>query len=87
MDPRDLVARRILFEEGYVTTLESNTPPPPFLTPRVALSKAFFSTLEQGPRNNSDPPSLNYIVSTFNQASLSLHSRILYRNSNTCDRQ
>jgi len=47
MDPCDLVAKRIVFEEGYVTTLEFNTPS--FLTPMVALSKAIFSNLEQGP--------------------------------------
>jgi len=27
MDPRDLVAKRIVFEEGKVTALEFNTPP------------------------------------------------------------
>jgi len=49
IDPRDLAAKKIVFEEGYVMTLEFNTPP--FLTHRVALSKAFFSALEQGPRS------------------------------------
>jgi len=36
MAPRDLVAKRIVFEEGYVTSLEFNSAP--FLTPEVALS-------------------------------------------------
>ena len=38
--PSSLVGKRIVFEEGYVTTLECNTHP--FLTAIVALSKASF---------------------------------------------
>ena len=43
MDPRDLVARRILFEEGYVTTLEFNTPPPLLTPPGCIIESLFFN--------------------------------------------
>jgi len=45
IDPSDLAAKKIVFEEGYVMTLEFNTP---FLTHRVALSKAFFFSPRAG---------------------------------------
>ena len=49
MGPSTLVCKRIVFEEGYVTTLECNTPP--FLTPMVALSKPFFRPQGGVPRS------------------------------------